>query len=243
MDLYDVLEVSHRASEEVIKNAYKALAKKYHPDLFTGRDKTEAEEKMKEINHAFEILIDPKKRQKYDESLKKESFKSYRTDDKEYSSYTRYSKSERNPSDSDNYKASYSSKQNENKYSHKASNNEKSYSEDHNKNYYQDDYENDNTLSQGNMEYIGCGIVWIILGLIFARATFILPSDSRAYIIFLGAILWGTINFLRGIMSIIENEGELANKTGKYSTPRWFIPINILLILITIILATQIINQ
>ena len=53
------------ATDEEIKKAYRKLAKKYHPDLNPG-DK-EAEEKMKEVNGAYEILSDKEKRAKYDQ--------------------------------------------------------------------------------------------------------------------------------------------------------------------------------
>ena len=56
-DLYEVLELQKGASEEEIKKAYRRLAKKYHPDLNPGNK--EAEEKMKEVNAAYEILSDP----------------------------------------------------------------------------------------------------------------------------------------------------------------------------------------
>lgn len=69
MTLYDILEISENASEEVIKVAYKALAKKYHPDVFKG-DSKEAEKKMKQINEAFETLSDEHKRRRYDEFLR-----------------------------------------------------------------------------------------------------------------------------------------------------------------------------
>jgi len=63
-DYYDVLEVSRDASAEEIKKAYRRLALKWHPD----RNKTkEAEERFKEINEAYEVLSDPKKRQAYDQ--------------------------------------------------------------------------------------------------------------------------------------------------------------------------------
>lgn len=61
---YDILGVSKDASTEEIKNAYRRLAKKYHPDKNPG-DKT-AEEKFKEISEAYTVLIDPGKRKKYD---------------------------------------------------------------------------------------------------------------------------------------------------------------------------------
>lgn len=69
MTYYDILEISQNASEEVVRMAYKALAKKYHPDVFKG-DPKEAEEKMKQINAAFEVLSDEQKRKQYDDSLK-----------------------------------------------------------------------------------------------------------------------------------------------------------------------------
>ena len=70
--LYDVLEVSRKASPEIIEKAYKTLAKKYHPDLQTGNNKTIAEVKMKKINEAYSILGDEQKRKKYDEKLENE---------------------------------------------------------------------------------------------------------------------------------------------------------------------------
>ena len=53
-DPYEVLGLSHGASDEEVKKAYRALAKKYHPDLNPG-DKV-AEEKMKEINAAYDRI-------------------------------------------------------------------------------------------------------------------------------------------------------------------------------------------
>lgn len=67
---YDILEVSEKASKEVIEKAYKALAKKYHPDLNID-NKKEAEAKMKELNEAYEVLIDDNKRANYDNILNK----------------------------------------------------------------------------------------------------------------------------------------------------------------------------
>ena len=65
MNYYEILEVSVNASKEVIKNAYRALTKKYHPDSYNG-NKEFAQEKMKKINEAYETLIDDNKRLLYD---------------------------------------------------------------------------------------------------------------------------------------------------------------------------------
>jgi len=70
---YEILEVDKNASQEVIEKAYKALAKKYHPDLQQGAQKEEYAEKMKIINQAYEVLSDTFKREDYDEQLQSET--------------------------------------------------------------------------------------------------------------------------------------------------------------------------
>lgn len=69
MNYYEILEISENASQEVIRMAYKALCKKYHPDVYQG-DKSFAEEKMKKINEAYTILSDENKKRQYDCSFK-----------------------------------------------------------------------------------------------------------------------------------------------------------------------------
>jgi molecular chaperone DnaJ len=64
-DFYDILGVKKGASEGEIKKAFRKLARKYHPDVNPGDKK--AEQKFKEINEAYEILGDPKKREQYDQ--------------------------------------------------------------------------------------------------------------------------------------------------------------------------------
>ena len=66
---YEILEVDKNASDEVIKVAYKSLVKKYHPDLKEGQEKQNAENKIKEINEAYDILSDKFKKSEYDENL------------------------------------------------------------------------------------------------------------------------------------------------------------------------------
>lgn len=72
-DYYKILGVSKNATLDEIKQAYKKLAMKYHPDRNPG-DK-QAEEKFKEINEAYSVLSDPEKRKQYDQ-LRKFSIKS-----------------------------------------------------------------------------------------------------------------------------------------------------------------------
>jgi len=63
-DYYNVLGVSKSASQTEIKKAYRRLALKYHPDK---NDSKEAEKRFKEVNRAYEVLSDPKKRKNYDQ--------------------------------------------------------------------------------------------------------------------------------------------------------------------------------
>ena len=64
-DYYEVLGLSKGADEKEIKQAFRKLAKQYHPDL--NPDNKEAEAKFKEINEAYEVLSDPDKKAKYDQ--------------------------------------------------------------------------------------------------------------------------------------------------------------------------------
>ena len=62
---YEILEIEKDASEQEIKLAYRRLAKKYHPDL--NKDDPKAKDKFIEIKNAYDMLIDPRKREIYDQ--------------------------------------------------------------------------------------------------------------------------------------------------------------------------------
>src|SRR5271169_2409709 len=64
-DYYELLGVPRKAAQKEIRQAYRKLARKYHPDLNPG-DKS-SEEKFKQVQEAYDVLSDTKKRQMYDQ--------------------------------------------------------------------------------------------------------------------------------------------------------------------------------
>jgi curved DNA-binding protein len=63
-DYYEVLGVTRAADAEIVKRAYRKLARKYHPDVSKEKN---AENKFKEVQEAYEVLRDPEKRAAYDQ--------------------------------------------------------------------------------------------------------------------------------------------------------------------------------
>ena len=64
-DYFKVLGVDRTSTQNEIKDSFRNLARKYHPDM--NPDNAQAEEKFKEINEAYEVLSDPSKRKKYEQ--------------------------------------------------------------------------------------------------------------------------------------------------------------------------------
>ncbi|AFZ54982.1 J domain-containing protein [Cyanobacterium aponinum] len=67
MNYYEILEIKHNASAQEIKQAYRRLAKKFHPD---SQNNNADHEKIVSLNAAYEILSDPENRHIYDQTLK-----------------------------------------------------------------------------------------------------------------------------------------------------------------------------
>ena len=72
-DHYRTLQVTRDAEAEVIERAYKALSRKYHPDLSAASDRGESTRRMQRINEAYAVLRDPQKRRRYDATLPPEN--------------------------------------------------------------------------------------------------------------------------------------------------------------------------
>lgn len=73
---YEVLGVDPSASQEEIKKAYRVKVKQYHPDMFTSQPewvKEQAERMSRKLNEAYEELSDAKRRNDYDEKIRRES--------------------------------------------------------------------------------------------------------------------------------------------------------------------------
>ena len=69
MDHYRVLQVTRDADPEVIERAYKALARKYHPDMGGADDREQRTRRMQQITAAYRVLREPASRKAYDAQL------------------------------------------------------------------------------------------------------------------------------------------------------------------------------
>lgn len=101
---YKILEVGESASDEVIKAAYRALVKKYHPDNYIG-DVRERDKSLSVINEAYEVLSNTEKRKIYDAKLYNSSRVCEQQDKEEQSGVTneniQYAESETDTSKED----------------------------------------------------------------------------------------------------------------------------------------------
>lgn len=96
-DLYAVLEVPRTADADAIKKSYRSLALKFHPDRNQGNKA--AEDRFKQINHAYDILSDAKKRALYDEFGEMGLREGFNAD--QYRQYQRYAGGRGGPSPED----------------------------------------------------------------------------------------------------------------------------------------------
>lgn len=69
---YEILEVNEHASKEIIEKAYRTLVKRYHPDLYSSTQKQLAEQKLRDLNEAYDVLSDDFLRRQYDREFQKE---------------------------------------------------------------------------------------------------------------------------------------------------------------------------
>jgi tetratricopeptide (TPR) repeat protein len=87
VDFYEVLGLTHQASDGEVRDAYKRAAREWHPDRFSDPvRKREAERRMKTLNRALEVLGNAKKRELYDQGRDPETGK-WRTDARQRSSH------------------------------------------------------------------------------------------------------------------------------------------------------------
>jgi curved DNA-binding protein CbpA len=73
-DYYKILQIHPEASLEVMNNAYRALVRQYHPDLYHSKRKDYMNAKMQEINEAYQVLSNPTSRADYDRRYRTASF-------------------------------------------------------------------------------------------------------------------------------------------------------------------------
>ncbi|MBC8146630.1 MAG: DnaJ domain-containing protein [Bacteroidetes bacterium] len=102
-DYYQILAISRTASMEQIKLSFHSLAKLYHPDVSADAD---AEKKFKEISMAYNTLVNPKKKSKYDLKLKYGTVTKSKSDEN-YKDFRKYGTRDKSRDYSDSYQSSH----------------------------------------------------------------------------------------------------------------------------------------
>ena len=202
---YEILEVDKSASDEIIKVAYKSLVKKYHPDLKEGIEKNIAEEKIKIINEAYDILSNPVKREKYNktlinENISAEQYNLILNENINLKKQINYLKNNYSQVQNNNYCRNYAKQPNYNYTEQKTqnySNNQNINYENNNnnfiKNIFNDLGEKFKTLIAVVLTFL---IIFIILNIPFIRE-FIFNVLGNGYIFFIIILFFCYIYFLR----------------------------------------------
>lgn len=166
---YEILNVMNFAEEEVIKASYKALAKKYHPDINKSIDPNI----IVKINNAYDILSNSVEKEKYDEKLRKylseKTNEEYKKSNDGANEYTTYKQNKDNASYSHNY-------------------------EDYNDG--DDDYENDKKPKFFIVRSILSIVITFILGIIVSSFLVVFLSEDGSWSYILYSFFGSMIGFL-----------------------------------------------
>ena len=204
MNYYQILGIKQTATQAEIKNAYKALVKKYHPDVYHG-DKSFAEKKTKEINEAYKVLSVPETKAEYDEFLnptptynytppKYDNPETYTTSYSTYEKYKNSNYTNYNNSYNDFYSKYYSSKN----YSN-------SYNNNNNNNYYDKYNKVPNNISSSNK-------VKIVFLLILAYLFLMLMTFSQVSSLLSGTKSGAILDVTENYSPQVQNEIYENNK-------------------------------
>jgi len=212
---YKILQVDKDASPEIIKVAYKLLVKKNHPDLKEGSEKQIAEENIKEINEAYDVLSDPLKKSEYDLNLINEFISQEKYN--EIINENMNLKKELNYFNNLYNKNNYAKKQYSNMYdntwakNYTQPNSKKNHNENNNnaQNSYNNQHTNYNNINKNNFKFnlseklktfiavvLTFLIIFIILNIPFINK-YIINFVGSGYLIFFIAIIVFYIYFFR----------------------------------------------
>lgn len=213
---YKILQVDKDASPEIIKVAYKLLVKKNHPDLKEGSEKQIAEEKIKEINEAYDVLSDPSKKSEYDLNLINEFISQEKYN--EIINENMNLKKELNYFNNLYNRNNYAKRQYSNMYDNtwaknytqtNSQNNYNANSNNINKNNYNNQHTNYNNINKNNFKFnlseklktfiavvLTFLIIFIILNIPFIKE-YLLDYLGSGYLIFFIAIIAFYIYFFR----------------------------------------------